>query len=157
MDGHQKKKERKKERRKTVITERLGEGEMGRYCIDVRGKEKKKKNDFTDKVHLYCIRHKEHGDSNEQRYYYCMVLSGEGHGAPLQSSCPENPMDGRSLVGRSPRGRSQSDTTERLPLRVSLSRLGGGHGNPLQCSCLENPRDRGAWWAAIYGVIQSRT
>ena len=29
--------------------------------------------------------------------------------------------------------------------------------NPLQCSCLENPRDRGAWWAAIYGVAQSRT
>ena len=32
-----------------------------------------------------------------------------------------------------------------------------GNGNPLQCSCLENPRDRGAWWAAIYGVAQSRT
>ena len=32
-----------------------------------------------------------------------------------------------------------------------------GNGNPLQCSCLENPRDRGAWWAAIYGVTQSRT
>ena len=30
-------------------------------------------------------------------------------------------------------------------------------GNPLQCSCLENPRDGGAWWAAIYGVAQSRT
>ena len=29
--------------------------------------------------------------------------------------------------------------------------------NPLQCSCLETPRDRGAWWAAIYGVAQSRT
>ena len=29
--------------------------------------------------------------------------------------------------------------------------------NPLQCSCLENPRDRGAWWAAVYGVAQSRT
>ena len=28
---------------------------------------------------------------------------------------------------------------------------------PLQCSCLENPRDGGAWWAAIYGVTQSRT
>ena len=27
----------------------------------------------------------------------------------------------------------------------------------LQCSCLENPRDRGAWWAAIYGVAQSQT
>ena len=31
------------------------------------------------------------------------------------------------------------------------------HGNPLQCSCLENPRDGGAWWAAVYGVAQSRT
>ena len=30
-------------------------------------------------------------------------------------------------------------------------------GNPLQCSCLENPRDRGAWWAAVYGVTQSWT
>ena len=29
------------------------------------------------------------------------------------------------------------------------------NGNPLQCSCLENPRDRGAWWAAVYGVAQS--
>ena len=27
----------------------------------------------------------------------------------------------------------------------------------LQCSCLENPRDGGAWWAAVYGVAQSRT
>ena len=31
------------------------------------------------------------------------------------------------------------------------------NGNPLQCSCLENPRDGGAWWAAVYGVSQSRT
>ena len=31
------------------------------------------------------------------------------------------------------------------------------NGNPLQRSCLENPRDGGAWWAAIYGVAQSRT
>ena len=23
--------------------------------------------------------------------------------------------------------------------------------------CLENPRDGGAWWAAVYGVTQSRT
>ena len=29
------------------------------------------------------------------------------------------------------------------------------NGNPLQCSCLMNPRDRGAWWAAVYGVTQS--
>ena len=40
---------------------------------------------------------------------------------------------------------------------LSLSCIGQGNGNPLQCSCLENPRDRGAWWAAVYGVTQSRT
>ena len=58
----------------------------------------------------------------------------------------------RSLVGYSPWGREESDTTERLPFHVSLSCIGEGNGNPLQCSCLENPRDGGAWWAAIYGV-----
>ena len=40
---------------------------------------------------------------------------------------------------------------------LSLSCIGEGNGNPLQCSCLENPRNRGAWWAAIYGVAQSQT
>ena len=40
---------------------------------------------------------------------------------------------------------------------TSLSHIGEGNGNPLQCSCLENPRDGEAWWAAIYGVSQSRT
>ena len=40
---------------------------------------------------------------------------------------------------------------------LSLSCIGEGNGKPLQCSCLENPRDGGAWWAAIYGVAQSRT
>ena len=35
--------------------------------------------------------------------------------------------------------------------------MGEGNGNPLQCSCLENPVDRRAWWAAVYGVAQSRT
>ena len=39
---------------------------------------------------------------------------------------------------------------------TSLSCIGEGNGNPLQCSCLENPRDRGAWWAAVYRVAQSR-
>ena len=34
---------------------------------------------------------------------------------------------------------------------------GEGNGNALQCSCLENPRDGGSWWAAVYGVAQSRT
>ena len=49
------------------------------------------------------------------------------------------------------------DTTERLHLHFSLAGVGEGNGNPLRCSCLENPRDGGAWWAAVYGVAQSRT
>ena len=48
-------------------------------------------------------------------------------------------------------------TTERLHFHFSLSCTGEGNGDPLQCSCLENPRDGGAWWAAVYGVAQSRT
>ena len=63
----------------------------------------------------------------------------------------------RSLLGCSPWGREESDTTERLDFHFSLSRIGEGNGNPLQCSCLENPRDGGAWLAAVYGVAQSRT
>ena len=63
----------------------------------------------------------------------------------------------RSQVGCSPWDRWESDTTERLHFHFSLSCIGEGNGNPLQYSCLENPRDGGAWWAAIYGVTQSRT
>ena len=73
-----------------------------------------------------------------------VLLPGKSHGR-------------RSLVGCSPWGREESDTTERLHFHFSLSCTGEGNGNPLQCSCLENPRDGGAWWAAIYGVAQSRT
>ena len=63
----------------------------------------------------------------------------------------------RSLVGCSLWGRQESDTTEWLHFHFSLSCTGEGNGNPLQRFCLENPRDGGAWWAAIYGVTQSRT
>ena len=70
---------------------------------------------------------------------------------------PGKPYGRRSLMGCSPWGREDSDTTERLPFYFSLSCLGEGNGNPLQCSCLENPRDGGAWWGAVYGVTQSRT
>ena len=72
------------------------------------------------------------------------LLPGKSHGR-------------RSLVGCSPWGRKESDTTERLPFHFSLSCIGEGNGNPLQCFCLENPRDGGAWWVAVYGVTQSRT
>ena len=73
-----------------------------------------------------------------------VLLPGKSHGQ-------------RSLVGCNPWGRKELDTTERLPFHFSLSCIGEGNGNPLQCSCLENPRDSGAWWAAVYGVAQSRT
>ena len=49
----------------------------------------------------------------------------------------------RSLVGCSPWGCEESDTTEQLHFHFSLSCTGEGNGNPLQCSCLENPMDRG--------------
>ena len=54
-------------------------------------------------------------------------------------------------------GHTESDTTERLHFHFSPSCIGEGNGNPLQCSCLENPRDRGAWRAAVSGVVQSQT
>ena len=73
-----------------------------------------------------------------------VLLPGKSHGR-------------RSLVGCSPWGHKESDTTERLHFHFSLSCTGEGNCNPLQRYCLENPRDEGAWWAAVYGVAQSRT
>ena len=58
----------------------------------------------------------------------------------------------RSLVGCSPWGHEELDTTEWLHFHFSLSCM-----KKEMCSCLENPRDRGAWWPAVYGVAQSRT
>ena len=84
--------------------------------------------------------------TNQRRQWHPtpVLLPGKSHGQG-------------SLVGCSPWGRYESDTTERLPFHFSLSCIGEGNGNPLQCSRLENPRDGGAWWASIYGVAQSRT
>ena len=73
-----------------------------------------------------------------------VLLPGKSHGR-------------RSLVGCSPWGREELDTTERLHFHFSLSCIGEGNGNPLQCSCLENPRGGGAWWASVCGVVQSQT
>ena len=60
-------------------------------------------------------------------------------------------------MGCSPWAREESDMTERLHFHFSVSCIAKGNGNSLQCSCLESPRDGGAWWAAVYGVTQSRT
>ena len=85
-----------------------------------------------------------HGNQRRQWQLTLVLLPGESHGW-------------RSLVGCSPWGCEESDTTEQLHFHFSLSCIGEGNGNPFQCSCLENPRDGGAWWAAVYGVTQSRT
>ena len=76
---------------------------------------------------------------------------------PTPVLLPGKSHEQRSLVGCSPWGRQESDTTEQLHFQFSLPCIGEGSGYPLQCSCLENPRDGGAWWAAVYGVAQSRT
>ena len=73
-----------------------------------------------------------------------VLLPGESHGR-------------RSLVGCSPWGSLRVSSTEQLHFHFSLSFIGEGNGNPLQYSCLENPWNSGAWWAAIYGVAESRT
>ena len=83
-------------------------------------------------------------DQRRQWHPTPVLLPGKSHGW-------------RSLGGCSPWSLEESDTTKRLDFYFSLSCIGEGNGNPLQCSCLENPRDRGAWWAAIYGVAQSQT
>ena len=80
-------------------------------------------------------------------------VSGEGRGTPpTPVLLPGKSHAQRSLVGCSSWGREELDTTERLHFHFSLSCIGEGNGNSLQCSCLENPRDRGARWAAVYGV-----
>ena len=61
-----------------------------------------------------------------------VVLHGQSHGR-------------RSVVGYSPWGQAEPDTTKRLHFHFSLSCIEEGNSNPLQYSCLENPMDRGAW------------
>ena len=81
-----------------------------------------------------------YGFSSQRRRWHptLVLLPGKSHGQ-------------RSLVGCSPWGHEESETTEQLHFHFSLSCIGEGNGSPLQCSCLENPRDGGAWWAAVYG------
>ena len=91
--------------------------------------------------------------------FFCYVLIGSWrrHWHPTPVHLPGKSHGWRSMEGCSPWGCWGSDITERLPFHFSLSCTGEGNGNPLQCSCLKNPRNRGAWWAAVCGVTQSRT
>ena len=93
---------------------------------------------------LYLTSKGSFGSSRRQWHPTPVCLPGKSHGQ-------------RSLVGCSPWGLYESNTTERLHFHFSLSCIGEGDGNPLQCSCLENPRDGGARWAAVSGVAESDT
>ena len=90
-----------------------------------------------------------------QASHWNSVWRRQGHPTPIL--LPGKSHGRRSLVGCSPWGGEESDTTEWLHFHFSLSCIGEGNGNPLQCFFLENPRDGGAWWAAGYGVAQSWT
>ena len=63
----------------------------------------------------------------------------------------------RSLVGCSPWGHEELDTTERLHFHFSLSCTGEGNGNPLQYSCLENPRDGSLVSCRLWGCTELDT
>ena len=58
---------------------------------------------------------------------------------------------------KSPRAKIPTEPRPLMHIHELEPSYGEGNGNPLQCSCLENPKDGGAWWAAVYGVAQSRT
>ena len=108
---------------------------------------------------VYVIREKGIVETTQFHYYLHIpnikLWRTQWHPTPVL--LPGKSHGWRSLVGCSPWGRWESDTTERLHFHFSLSFIGEGNGSPLQCFCLENPRDGGAWWAAVYGVAQSRT
>ena len=103
----------------------------------------KEKHQYNKLTHIYGIY--KHGNDNPQRRQW--------HPSTLAWKIPwmEEP------------GRLQSMGSRRVGLdwATSLSLFTFMHWRrkwqPTQCSCLENPRDGGAWWAAIYGVAQSRT
>ena len=89
--------------------------------------------------------------------YFSLHIPWRRQWQPTPVLLPGKSHGWKSLVGYSPWGRKQLDTTEQLHFDFSLSCIGEGNGNPLQCSCLKNPRGRGTWWAAVYEVKLSRT
>ena len=73
--------------------------------------------------------------------YWCRPLLRRRQWHPTPVLLPGKSHGQRSLVGCSPGGQEESDTTQQLHFHFSLSCIGEGNGNPLQCSCLKNPRD----------------
>ena len=78
---------------------------------------------------------------NQIKYILCSQRWRRRQWHPTLVLLPGKSRGWQSLVGYSPWGRWESDTTERLPFHFSLSCIVEGNGNPLQCSCLEKPSD----------------
>ena len=92
------------------------------------------------------------------RYYFpeCLVINWRRKWQPTPVFLTGEPHGQRSLVCCCPWGHTESDMTQATTEAITMHAcIGEGNGIPLQYSCLENTRDRGAWWAAIYGVAQS--
>ena len=124
-----------------------------RNCISLMGRFKQRCNKLAGKcLHMFRLLKRK---SVPLSIAALLVQRRQWHPTPVL--LPGKSHGQRSLVGCSPWGRKESDTTERLHFHFSLSCTGEGNGNPLQCSCLENLRDGGTRWAAVYGVAQSRT
>ena len=79
--------------------------------------------------------------NNKYHLTYIIVNVWRRRWHPTPVLLPEKSHGQRSLVGCSPWGHEESDSTERLHSHFSLSCTGEGNGNPLQCFCMENPRD----------------
>ena len=67
-------------------------------------------------------------------FVYCYHILGRRQWHPTPALLPGKSHGQRSLVGRGPWGRKESDKTQRLHFHFSLSCIGEGNGNPLQCS-----------------------
>ena len=85
------------------------------------------------------------------------IVTRKGSVAPTPVLLPEKSHRRRSLVGCSPWGRKEPDTTGRLHFPFSLPCIGEGSGHPLQCCCLENPRDGEPVGCRLWGRTESDT
>ena len=90
-------------------------------------------------------------------FTYTYICTRRRQWQPTPVLLPGKSHGWRSLVGCSPWGRLESDTTEQLHFHFSLSCIGEGNDNPLQCSCLENLRDGEPGGLLSMGSLESDT
>ena len=85
--------------------------------------------------------------------FHSVIRRRQWHSTPVL--LPGKSHGWRSLVGCSPWGREELDTTEQLHFHFSLSCTGEGKSNSFQYSCLENPRDESLVGCHLWGCTES--